>query len=108
MFEKIRPVWTEKNPLLNTAAQVARTSLEAAGNTELNGKAFYVAGGDAVDIDDGIQDLEPQWLGQKRAADLANGQQVLGLVCSVPDQISSYTSLIVSAGQRLDQHWLTK
>lgn len=80
MFDGIRPVWNAANLPLSAPDQVARVILEAAGNPEVSRKAFYVAGGGAVDLDEGINRLEPEWLGQSKAEDLAKGQHILGLV----------------------------
>jgi NAD(P)-dependent dehydrogenase (short-subunit alcohol dehydrogenase family) len=80
MFEGVRPAWQAANLPLNTPDQVARVILEAAGSPNLQGSAFYVSGGEAVDIDEGINRLEPEWLGTSRSKDLARGQEILGLV----------------------------
>ena len=46
----------------------------------LNGKAFYVEGGRAWEVEDGINRLEPEWLGEEQSKSLAKGQATLGNV----------------------------
>jgi hypothetical protein len=31
----------------------------------MNGKAFYVEGGDAFEFEDGLYEAQPQWLGEE-------------------------------------------
>ncbi|KAJ4345461.1 uncharacterized protein N0V89_011592 [Didymosphaeria variabile] len=41
------------------------------------GKILWIAGGQAYEIEDAIQDLEPQWLGEENSKVLAKGQAFL-------------------------------
>ncbi|KAJ4296318.1 hypothetical protein N0V90_006363 [Kalmusia sp. IMI 367209] len=41
------------------------------------GKILWIAGGEAYEIEDAIQDLEPQWLGEENSKVLAKGQEFL-------------------------------
>jgi hypothetical protein len=41
------------------------------------GKILWIAGGEAYEIEDGIQALEPQWLGEENSKVLAKGQAYL-------------------------------
>ncbi|KAF1996666.1 NAD(P)-binding protein [Amniculicola lignicola CBS 123094] len=41
------------------------------------GKILWIAGGEAYEIEDGIQELEPQWLGEENSKVLARGQAYL-------------------------------
>jgi len=41
------------------------------------GKILWIAGGEAYEIEDAIQDLEPQWLGEENSKVLARGQEYL-------------------------------
>lgn len=41
------------------------------------GKILWIAGGEAYEIEDSIQALEPQWLGEENSRVLAKGQGYL-------------------------------
>lgn len=41
------------------------------------GKILYVAGGQSYEIEDNLQSLEPQWLGEGNSRILAKGQEYL-------------------------------
>jgi hypothetical protein len=41
------------------------------------GKILWIAGGEAYEIEDAIQNLEPQWLGEENSKVLARGQEYL-------------------------------
>lgn len=41
------------------------------------GKILWIAGGKAYEIEDAIQELEPQWLGEENSKVLAKGQEFL-------------------------------
>jgi hypothetical protein len=41
------------------------------------GKIVYVAGGESYEIEDGIQSLEPAWLGKENSQVLEKGQEYL-------------------------------
>jgi hypothetical protein len=41
------------------------------------GKILWIAGGEAYEIEDAIQGLEPQWLGEENSKVLAKGQDFL-------------------------------
>jgi NAD(P)-dependent dehydrogenase (short-subunit alcohol dehydrogenase family) len=63
---------------LNTAEDVARIIQQVGAGPEYHGKAIYCSGGIGVDIEEGINTTEPLWLGEKHAADLNRGQNILG------------------------------
>ena len=67
---------------MNTPLDVARYIIQASADQKAHGKALYVAGGNAVDIEEGIWKLEPQWLGEKNSRDLREGQIIMGVVSS--------------------------
>jgi hypothetical protein len=48
--------------------------------SNMNGKGIYVEGGRGWEIEDNINRLEPQWLGEEPSKSLAKGQQLLGIV----------------------------
>ncbi|KAJ9639195.1 hypothetical protein H2204_003806 [Knufia peltigerae] len=78
MTEGIVSSWKAADLPIQSTSDVARVVAGVACNQELNGKAFYVEGGRAWDIEEGIDRLEPQWLGEEQSRMLAKGQQVLG------------------------------
>lgn len=41
------------------------------------GKILWIAGGEAYEIEDAIQELEPKWLGEENSRVLAKGQEYL-------------------------------
>ncbi|KAJ9134355.1 3-hydroxyacyl-CoA dehydrogenase [Pleurostoma richardsiae] len=78
MLGNVRDIWVQNELPINTADDVARIILHCAADESIHGKAVYVAGGKGFDIEEGIGNLEPQWMGDKQARDLAKGQEVLG------------------------------
>ncbi|RDL31817.1 Uncharacterized protein BP5553_09219 [Venustampulla echinocandica] len=71
-------LWHQNSLPLNSAEDIARIIQQVAADPAHNGKVVYCAGGIFVDIDEGINRTEPQWLGEKLAADLNRGQVMLG------------------------------
>ncbi len=82
--------WDEQKLPANSPEDVARAMLICATanrgdnkkthkNAKLpfTGKILYVAGGESYEIEDNIQDLEPQWLGKENSEKLALGQAFL-------------------------------
>jgi hypothetical protein len=65
---------------LNTPADVARYIVQVGADPTAHGKALFVTGGQAVDIEAGLDKTEPQWLGEKNSRDLNAGQVILGFV----------------------------
>ncbi|KAK7425137.1 hypothetical protein QQX98_000051 [Neonectria punicea] len=78
MFSNLRDAWVQENLPLNTPDEVAGIVAQCAADESIHGKAVYVAGGKGFDIEEGIDRLEAQWMGEKQARDLANGQAFLG------------------------------
>jgi len=68
---------------LNTPADVAQYIIQVSAEPATHGKALFVTGGNAVDIEEGINRTEPQWLGEQNSRDLNAGQVILGLVSSL-------------------------
>lgn len=80
MLGGMRDLWVRNSLPLNAPDDVARIILQCAADQALHGKAVYVADGKGFDIEEGLERLEPEWLGEKQARDLAKGQAVLGTV----------------------------
>ncbi|KAG9783468.1 hypothetical protein KCU88_g3020, partial [Aureobasidium melanogenum] len=64
---------------MNTPSDVARYIIQVAADERTHGKALFVTGGTAVDIEEGLNRTEPVWLGEKNSRELNEGQVILGL-----------------------------
>nr|KMM73426.1 short-chain dehydrogenase/reductase SDR [Coccidioides posadasii RMSCC 3488] len=78
IFKGLSDSWRNNNLPFNTPADVARLIQHVAADPELHGKAVFVAGGKGFDIEEGINRLEPEWLGEQQARELNRGQLTLG------------------------------
>ena len=76
----IEDSWYAAKLPVNQPSNVAKVLLDVTQTTHIHGKAFYIEGGRAWEIEDNINRLEPQWLGEKQSEDLERGQQTLGNV----------------------------
>ena len=65
---------------MNQPSDVAKFIIQVTADESTHGKALFVTGGNAVDIEEGMNRTEPQWLGEKNSHDLNAGQVILGLV----------------------------
>ncbi|KEF63645.1 uncharacterized protein A1O9_01623 [Exophiala aquamarina CBS 119918] len=78
MTAGIETMWRAAGLPINETVDVARIIAGVACDPDMNGKAIYVEGGRGWEIEDNINHLESQWLGEEQAASLARGQEVLG------------------------------
>ncbi|KIX02523.1 uncharacterized protein Z518_08464 [Rhinocladiella mackenziei CBS 650.93] len=78
MTAGIEPSWRAAGLPVNEPRDVAEVIAGVACAHEENGKAFYVEGGRAWEIEEKLDRLEPQWLGEEQSKSLAQGQAVLG------------------------------
>ena len=76
----IEESWYEAKLPVNQPADIGKVCVDATRSEGLNGKAFYVEGGRAWEIEDNLNRLEPQWLGEEQSQSLAKGQELLGNV----------------------------
>lgn len=74
----IEKAWKAANLPVNTPLHVARVVGGVVCQKGLNGKSMYVEGGRAWEIEDNIDRLEPQWLGEEASRSLQRGQEILG------------------------------
>jgi len=74
--------WTKEGLPINSPEDVARTMLRVAADPAVNGCAFFVGGGRSFDVEEGIDRLRSQWMGDL-TEEWERGQQVLALVSSV-------------------------
>lgn len=65
---------------MNQPGDVARYIIQVSADQRAHGKALFVTGGNAVDIEEGLNRTEPEWLGEKNSRELNAGQVILGLV----------------------------
>ncbi|EXJ82000.1 hypothetical protein A1O1_08068 [Capronia coronata CBS 617.96] len=79
IFSGVHQAWVDNNLPLNKPSDVAKYIIQVGADPRTHGKALFVAGGEAVDIEEGLNRLEPQWLGEKNSRALSEGQAILGL-----------------------------
>ncbi|MCJ1314313.1 hypothetical protein MMC25_007994 [Agyrium rufum] len=72
--------WYAAKLPVNQPVDVAKVNVDVTRMKGLHGKAFYIEGGRAWEVEDIINRLEPQWLGEKQSRDLQRGQDTLGNV----------------------------
>lgn len=89
MVRGIEQGWYEKNLPTNEPADVARaivlcatanrgtTTSHPGAKLPFAGKILWIGGGKAYEIEDRLQELEPEWLGRENSAVLARGQAFL-------------------------------
>lgn len=65
---------------VNEPTGVAEIIVGAAAQTGMNGKAIYIEGNRAWDIEENIDKLSPQWMGEQQTKDFYSG---IGLIQSV-------------------------
>ncbi|KAJ5815137.1 hypothetical protein N7474_006914 [Penicillium riverlandense] len=78
MTKGIEKSWLEAKLPVNTPTDVARIVTSLFSDSNLNGKSIYVEGGRGWEIEDNLDRLEPQWLGEAPSVSLNKGQEVLG------------------------------
>ncbi|EEP81933.1 predicted protein [Uncinocarpus reesii 1704] len=78
IFKGIADVWRNDDLPFNTPEDVARIIQQVAADPQVHGKAVFVGGGRGFDIEEGIDRLEPEWLGEDQARELNRGQRTLG------------------------------
>ena len=76
----IEEEWYKEKLPVNQPAHIAKVILDVTRSEGLNGKAMYIEGGRAWEIEDNINRLEPQWMGEEPSRSLAKGQELLGNV----------------------------
>jgi NAD(P)-dependent dehydrogenase (short-subunit alcohol dehydrogenase family) len=78
MVAGIEDGWYKAGLPVNQPADVGKFVVGLAAEKTKNGLALFVGGGKAWDIEEGIDRLQPQWLGEENSKELAKGQEVLG------------------------------
>lgn len=66
---------------MNTPEEVAKVIVQVAADGKAHGKAVYVAGGRAFNVEEGIERLDGEWLGgEEWVEDLRRTQVLIGAV----------------------------
>ena len=64
-------------PSVHSAEDVGKTIIDTTRLEGLNGKTFYVEGGLSWEIEENLDRLEPQWLGEECSKDIEKITQLL-------------------------------
>lgn len=99
MTAGIKEKWVENNLPMNDPAGVAALIAGVACEKGMNGKSIYVEGNNGWEIEDNIEKLEPEWLGEEQSKELNRGQELMGSVRS--DFMSFPIHLLTNGGQIL-------
>lgn len=78
MVKGIQDAWFKAELPANTPTAVARIIAGLVVDPKLNGTSMYVEGGRGWEIEENLDRLESQWLGEEPSRTLAMGQSVLG------------------------------
>lgn len=78
MVTGVEPIWRKEGLPLNSPMDVANIMAQICMERDMNGKSMYVEGGRAWEIEELLDKLEPQWLGEQPSKSLVQGQRVLG------------------------------
>ena len=76
----IEDAWYAAKLPVRQLADVAEVLLNVTRSNGVYGKAFHVGGGRAWEIENNIDRLESQFLGERQSRELSRGQETLGNV----------------------------
>ncbi|KAJ5606651.1 hypothetical protein N7510_009432 [Penicillium lagena] len=76
-IKKIEQKWKQANLPTNSPQEVAAVAAGVLADQSLNGSSMFVEGGRAWEIEENINRLETQWLGEAPSKALAMGQELL-------------------------------
>ena len=94
--------WHKAKLPVNHPVDVGKVIVDVTASEGLHGKAMYVEGGRAWEVEDNINRLEPEWLGEEQSKSLAKGQEVLGNVSTL-DRTCGCCDTDIRTGNQLDQ-----
>lgn len=77
MTSLIEDRWTKAGLPVNQPGDIARIIGGVTSIDGLNGKSIYVEGGRGWEIEDNLDRLQPQWLGEEPSESLERGQKAL-------------------------------
>jgi len=78
MTAGIAEVWAKHKLPMNETEGVAKIIVDIGCERGMNGKAIYVEGNRGWEIEENIDRLEPQWLGEEQSKELNRGQTLMG------------------------------
>lgn len=78
MVAGIEEGWHKADLPINQPLDVAKVIAGVVSLPELNGTSMYIEGGRAWEIEQNLEKLQPQWLGEEPSRTLEKGQAVLG------------------------------
>lgn len=84
MTAGIAEVWEKYKLPMNETEGVANIIADIGCERGMNGKAIYVEGNRGWEIEENIDRLEPQWLGEEQSRELNRGQALMGDVSIAP------------------------
>ena len=73
----IRDLWADLPA--NTAEGCAKVLLIPAVRPDLNGSTLWVAGNNAIELEKGLHETQPQWLGRELSTAVDEGQRRMGI-----------------------------
>jgi hypothetical protein len=73
----IRDLWGDLPA--NTAEGCAKALLIPAVRHSMNGSTLWVAGDNAIELEKGLHDTQPQWLGKELSVAVDEGQKRMGI-----------------------------
>lgn len=76
-IKKIEQQWTQARLPTNSPREVSTVATGILADESLNGTSMFVEGGRAWEIEENIERLEAQWLGEAPSKALAIGQELL-------------------------------
>ncbi|KAJ5707668.1 hypothetical protein N7488_007469 [Penicillium malachiteum] len=76
-IKKVEQQWKQASLPTNTPREVSTIATSMLVDGSLNGQSMFVEGGRAWEIEQNIERLEAQWLGEAPSKSLAAGQQLL-------------------------------
>ena len=74
----IESAWSDAGLPSNAPKDVARVIVGVLTDSSLNGGSLYIEGGRAWNVEAGLMELRPQWIGEKQARDLDTGTALMG------------------------------
>jgi NAD(P)-dependent dehydrogenase (short-subunit alcohol dehydrogenase family) len=78
MTEGVQTQWGRAGLPRNDPRDVARVIVGVLADATQSGGAMYIEGGRAWDVEAGLVNARPEWLGERQAADLDRGTAALG------------------------------
>ncbi|KAJ5503775.1 Short-chain dehydrogenase/reductase SDR [Penicillium fimorum] len=96
-IKKVETQWKQANLPINTPEQVATVATGVLSDQSLNGTSMFIEGGRAWEIEQNIERLESEWLGEAPSKALALGQGLLddGSIWTAPERPRKKSTICV-------------